>query len=294
MKIGLQIPRFDWPGSPGNIGKTLAEVGRTADAAGFSSLWVMDHFFQITPGLGAADSPMLEAYSALNFLAGVTEHAKLGAMVTAVTYRAPGHLIKAVTSLDVLSGGRAILGIGAGWYEAEARGLDLPFPPLKERFERLEEALQFARQVWSGDRSEFKGKHYHMVEPIVSPQPLSKPRPWILIGGTGEKKTLRLVAKYADACNLFARLGHDELKRKLDILKGHCDDVGRDYGTVERTFLDTADLRPGNMKPKDVIDQCKTLADLGFTYGIFNMPEYHDMKVLETFGKEIIPAVAGF
>jgi F420-dependent oxidoreductase-like protein len=294
VKVGLQIPRFDWPGNPGNIGQTLAEVGRAADAAGFASLWVMDHFFQIAPGLGPADSPMLEAYSALSFLAGVTGRATLGALVTAVTYRVPGHLIKAVTTLDVLSGGRAILGIGAGWYEQEARGLGLPFPPLKERFERLEEALQIARMVWSGERGEFKGRHYHLAEPIVSPPPLSQPRPRILIGGLGERKTLRLVAQYADACNLFVRIGNDELKRKLDILERHCDEVGRDYAEIERTSLDTADLRPGHMTPKDVIDECQSLAAMGFSHAIFNLPEYHDPKVLDTFGREIIPAVAGF
>lgn len=294
MKVGLQIPRFDWPGSPDNIGSTLASVGRAADAAGFASIWVMDHMFQITPGLGPADAPMLEAYSALNFLAGVTSRARLGAMVTAVTYRVPGHLLKAVTTLDVLSSGRAILGIGAGWYEQEAMGLGLPFPPLKERFERLEEALQLAHKVWSNDRTPFEGKHYHLREPIVSPPALSKPHPPILIGGTGEQKTLRMVAQYADACNLFARIGDDELKRKLDILKGHCERLGRDYTTIEKTFLDTADLRSGQMKPKDVIDTCQRLAGLGFSHGIFNMPEYHDLKIIELFEKEIIPAVAGF
>jgi len=293
VKVGLQIPRFDWPGNPGNTGKTLAEVSRRADAAGFSSLWVMDHFFQITPGLGAADDPMMEAYSALNFMAGVTERARLGAMVTAVTYRVPGHLVKAVTTLDVLSGGRAILGIGAGWYEQEARGFGLPFPPLKERFERLEEALQIAHKVWTNDRSAYDGQHYHLAEPILSPQPLSKPHPPILIGGGGENKTLRMVAQYADACNLFARIGDDQLKHKLDILKGHCDKLGRSYDDIEKSFLDTVDLRPGKMTAKDVIEHFTHLASIGFSYAIFNMPEYHDLKVFDVFEKEIIPAIAG-
>ena len=294
MKVGLQIPRFDWPGSPDNIGSTLADVARAADAAGFSSIWVMDHFFQIAPGLGAPDSPMMEAYSALSFIAGVTQRPKLGAMVSAVTYRVPGHLIKAATTLDVLSGGRAILGIGAGWYEHEAMGLGLPFPPLKERFERLEEALQIAHQVWKNDRSPFNGKHYHLTEPILGPQPLSKPHPPILIGGGGENKTLRLVAQYADGCNLFARIGDEQLTHKLNILKDHCAKLGRNYDDILKTFLDTVDLRPGQTKPKDVVEHFKHMADLGFGYAIFNMPEYHDLKVFETIGKEIIPAVAGF
>jgi F420-dependent oxidoreductase-like protein len=294
VKIGLQIPRFDWPGNPGNTGKTLAEIARRADAAGFASLWVMDHLFQIAPGLGHADSPMMEAYSALSFMAGVTERARLGAMVTAVTYRVPGQLLKAVTTLDVLSGGRAILGIGAGWYEHEARGLGLPFPPLKERFERLEEALQIAQHVWTDNRGPYQGRHYELAEPIVSPQPLSRPHPPILIGGTGERKTLRMVAQYGDACNLFAAIGDDQLTHKLDVLKEHCDTLGRNYGDIEKTYLQTVDLRPGKTKPAEVIAECKRLAALGFSHGIFNMPEYHDLSIIDTFGKEIIPEVAGF
>ena len=294
MKLGLQIVRFDWPGSPINIGPTLAEIGRTADEAGFASLWVMDHLFQITPGLGSADSPMLESYSALNFLAGVTRRARLGAMVTAVTYRHPGHLIKAVTALDVLSGGRAYLGIGAGWYQDEARGLGIPFPPLRQRFERLEETLQIAHQVWSGDRSPFTGRHYHLDQLINSPPPLSQPHPPILIGGMGERKTLRLVAQYGDACNLFARSERAVLIHKLDVLKKHCDELGRAYDQIERTALCSADLTSGKTRPEDVIAECRSLAELGFSHAIYNMSHYEDLKALEIFGREIIPAVTDF
>jgi F420-dependent oxidoreductase-like protein len=185
--------------------------------------------------LGPADDPMLEAYSTLSYLAGVTKRARLGTLVTGVVYRHPGFLVKAATNLDVLSGGRAYLGIGAAWYEREAVGLGMPFPPVSERFERLEETLQIAKRMWSGDRTPYEGKHYRLAEPISSPQPLSKPHPPILVGGMGEKKTLRLVAQYADACNLFTAIGVDEVARKLDVLKRHCEDVGRPYDEIERT-----------------------------------------------------------
>jgi F420-dependent oxidoreductase-like protein len=195
MKIGLQIPRFNWPGSPQNTGAKLTEIAATAEAAGFSSLWVMDHYYQIAPGLGQADDPMLEGYSVLNYLAGVTKNATLGTLVTGVIYREPAYLVKIVTALDVLSGGRAYFGVGAAWYEQEAHGMGFPFPPIKERFERLEETLQIAHQMWSDDRSPFEGKHYRLEKPINSPQPISRPHPPIMIGGMGEKKTLRLVAQ---------------------------------------------------------------------------------------------------
>jgi len=199
MKLGLQVVAFNWPGSPANTGRTLANIARTADEAGFASLWVMDHYFQIDPGIGPASDPMLEAYTALSFMAGATERIRLGAMVTGVVYRQPAFLVKQVSTLDVLSGGRANLGIGASWYEREAVGLGFPFPPIAERFERLEETLQIAKHLWSGDATPFTGKHYQLAEPINSPQPLSQPHPPILIGGGGEKKTLRLVAQYGNA-----------------------------------------------------------------------------------------------
>ncbi len=296
MKFGLQIVRFDWPGSPTNIGSKLAEIGKTADDAGFESIWVMDHFFQMDmPDMGLKpEEPMLESYTALSYLAAVTERARLGAMVTGVNYRHPGHLLKIVSNLDVLSGGRANLGIGAGWYEREALGLGFPFPPLKERFERLEETLQIMKQAWSGDFSSFDGKHYQLAKPMNNPQPLSKPHPPILIGGAGEKKTLRLVAQYADACNLFAFMGNEELSRKLDVLKRHCDDVGRDYDEIEKTALGFVMLGAGGMSPADLIGMCRGLAGAGIDTFIFSIGNVHDITPIETIGREVIPAVADF
>jgi F420-dependent oxidoreductase-like protein len=291
MRIGLQVPSFTWPGGAATIGARLAEIGRTADDAGFYSLWVMDHFFQIGM-VGPPEDPMLEGYSALSFLAGVTKRAKLGTLVTGVIYRYPGLLVKTVSTLDVLSAGRAYLGIGAAWNEQESQGLGVPFPALKERFERLEEALQIAHQMWAGDRSAYHGKHYQLADPLNSPQPLSQPHPPIMIGGGGEQKTLRLVAQYADACNLFARMGSDVLRQKLEVLRGHCEAVGRPYDAIERTALNTVNLAPGATSAADVIAECRSLAEIGIQHVIFNMPNVHELAPLETFGREIIPAVA--
>lgn len=294
MKVGLQVIKFNWPGSPKNIGTKLAEIARTADDAGFDSIWVMDHFFQMDmPQMGLSpDEPMLDGYTALSYMAAVTQRARLGTMVTGVTYRHPGHLGKIVSSLDVLSGGRANLGIGAAWYEREARGLGFPFPPLKERFERLEETLQIVKQMWSGRVEPYNGKHYQLAEPLNNPQPLSKPHPPILIGGAGEKKTLRLVAQYADACNLFAFAGSGEIARKLDVLKRHCEDVGRDYDEIERTVLGQIHLGPGGQSVSDVIDLCRGLAEVGIQQFIFSMPNDYEIAPIEAVGREIIPAVA--
>jgi F420-dependent oxidoreductase-like protein len=299
MKIGLQIPNFTWPGGPAVIANKLSEIARTTDDAGFASLWVMDHFFQIgsrdrAMGLGPAEDEMLEGYSTLSYLAGLTKKVKLGTLVTGVIYRHPGILVKTVTTLDVLSGGRAYLGIGAAWNEREAKGLGVLFPPVAERFQRLEEALQIAKQMWSDDVGPFNGKYYQLAETLNSPQPLTKPHPPILIGGSGEKKTLRLVAQYADACNLFARMGLDTVRAKLDVLKRHCDTVKRDYSEIEKTTLGTIHLAPGQMSASEVIEQCRALAGLGIQQAIFNMPNVHDIAPLETFGREIIPAVRAF
>jgi F420-dependent oxidoreductase-like protein len=291
MKIGLQIPNFTYPGGTPVIGPRLAEVARTADEAGFASLWVMDHFFQIG-SVGQADEPMLESYSALSFMAACTRRARLGTMVTGVIYRHPGLLVKTVTTLDVLSGGRAYLGIGAAWNEREARGLGVPFPPLKERFEKLEEALQIAMQMWSGKAGPYEGKHFHLAETLNSPQPLSQPHPPILIGGMGEKKTLKLVAKYANACNLFYRAGVDVLRQKIDILKQHCDQVGRNFAEIELTTLQSIHLAPGHMTPAEIVAMCREARGLGFTHVIFNMPNVYEIKPLEAIGREVIPAVA--
>jgi len=293
MKIGLQVPCFTWPGGPTEIARRLADIGKAADDAGFASLWVMDHFFQIEM-VGKVEEPMLEGYSALSYLAAVTKSVRLGTMVTGVVYRHPGILVKTATTLDVLSGGRSYFGIGAAWNERESRGLGVPFPAIKERFERLEEALQITKQMWSGQVGPYDGKHYQLAETLNSPQPISEPHPPILIGGMGERKTLRLVAKYADACNLFVFAGIDVLRHKLDLIRRYCDEIGRPYGEIERTTLGTACLAPGAMSVQQVIETCRSLAAIGIQHAIFNMPNVSEIDPLETFGREIIPAVAEF
>ena len=291
MKIGLQLPNFTWPGGPAQIPGKLAEIAHVVEDAGFYSLWVMDHFFQISM-IGPPEHEMLESYSTLGYLAALTKRVKLGTMVTGVIYRYPGILVKTVTTLDVLSSGRAYFSIGAAWNEREAKGLGTPFPPLGVRFELLEETLQIAKQMWSADNGPYHGKHNHLEETLCSPQPQSRPHPPILVGGGGEKKTLRLVAQYADACNLFGTA--ETVRAKLAILKQHCDALGRDYGSIEKTTLGTVDLQPGKMNADGVIAQCKLLAAVGVQHAIFNMPNVHEIRPLEVFGREIIPAVAGF
>jgi F420-dependent oxidoreductase-like protein len=299
MRIGLQVIRFDWPGSPANIASRVAEIFQMADECGFYSLWLMDHFFQMD-GMAPATDPMLEGYTTLGYLAGLTKQAKLGLLVTGVVYRHPGILVKTVSTLDVLSSGRAYLGIGAAWYEREARGLGVPFPPLKVRFEQLEETLQIAKHMWSGNTSPYTGRHYQLLAPIDSPRPVSKPHPPIMVGGEGEKKTLRLVAQYADACNLFVGDGTGDLdsrvalaRYRLDVLKRHCDDVGRDYAEIERTVLAALHLGPEST-PGDVIGLCRALSEVGVQHLIFHTPNVHEIALMERFGREIIPAVAGF
>lgn len=294
MKFGLQIPRFNWPGTPQNTGQRLAEIAQTADQGGFNSLWVMDHYYQIAPGLGPEDDPMLEGYSALHFLAALTQRIKLGTMVAGVIYREPAFLIKQVTGLDVLSSGRAYFGVGAAWYEEEAVGLGFAFPPVAARFEMLEETLQIAHQMFRDDRSPYHGEHYQLEKPILSPQPLTRPHPPILIGGMGEKKTLKLVAQYADGTNLFLRAGLDTLKYKLAVLQEHCDAVGRDYEEIEKTTLGTIHLTEGKDSVESVIRTCEDLAGLGFDHAIFNMPNPHEIEPLETLAEKVIPEIREF
>jgi F420-dependent oxidoreductase-like protein len=237
VQLGAHIIAFDYPGAPASIAPDLARAGQTAEVTGLSSISVMDHYFQMDRMLRAED-PMLEGYTTLGYLAAHTDTVRLGLLVTGVTYRHPGLLAKIVATLDVLSGGRAQLGVGAAWYEREHLGLGVPFPPLGERFERLEEALQICLRMWDPDNVEpFEGRYYQLAEPLCSPAPLSEPHPPILIGGGGERKTLRLLARYGDACNLFAS-STDEVAHKLDVLRRHCDDVGRDYDTIRKTILD--------------------------------------------------------
>ncbi|HYP41158.1 MAG TPA: LLM class F420-dependent oxidoreductase [Chloroflexia bacterium] len=295
MKIGLQVNNFTWDGGEEQLGETFGAIGRRAEEAGFDSFWVMDHFFQIG-GIGPAEWPMLEGYSALAFIAGQTSKIKLGTMVTGVTYRHPGILVKTVTTLDVLSRGRAYLGIGAAWFEREHLGLGVPYPPLKERFERLEETLQIAHQMWSGEVGAYNGTHYQLAETLNVPQVISKPHPPILIGGTGEQKTLRFVAKYGDACNLFVRMGEDVLKHKLEVLRGHCEAEGRPYEEIEKTSLDNLLVtRDGQgdmaMSPQQAIDYFGNLAQLGFDHALISMRNVSHPDAFDVFRDEVVPAV---
>jgi F420-dependent oxidoreductase-like protein len=290
MKIGLQVPNFTWPEGAAVIGPRLAQIARTAEAAGFASLWLMDHYFQIA-SVGPPENDMLEGYSGLAFCAAVTDRIKLGTLATGVTYRPPGLMVKAATTLDVLSGGRAYLGVGAAWFEQEHRGLGVAFPPLGVRFEMLEEALQIARQMWAGGAQPYRGKHFTLEEAMCRPLPLSKPHPPILVAGVGETKTLRLVAQYGDACNVYGM--PDDVRHKLEVLQRHCDALGRDYGRIEKTAMGLVSLSPGQ-SAADVIRHCRDLAAAGVQQVIFNMPNGGELAALETFGREIIPEAAGF
>ena len=288
MKIGLQIPDFTRPEGPSTLGPALRDVARTADDAGFDFIAVMDHFFQIGV-IGPPEREMLEAYTTLGYLAACTSRATLVTLVTGVVYRHPGILAKIVTTLDVLSGGRAWLGIGAAWNEEESRGLGIPFPPVAERFERLEETLQICLQMWRGDEKPYQGKHYQLERPLNSPQALSKPHPPIMIGGSGEKKTLRFVAKYAQACNLFP--GPD-LARKLDVLRAHCDAEGRDYDEIEKTCYFSFDTGEKGEKAAEMVDQLGNLAGMGFQAAIGAVANVWQVTPLEVIGSQVIPAVA--
>ncbi|HEY5628943.1 MAG TPA: LLM class F420-dependent oxidoreductase [Candidatus Limnocylindrales bacterium] len=296
MKIGLQIPSYTWPGGPEAIGPTLARIGSDADDAGFDSIWVMDHFFQIR-AVGRTEEPMLEGWTTLGFLAASTKRARLGLMVGGVHYRAPGLWAKAVTTLDVLSGGRAWLGIGAAWNEEESRGLGFDFPPLGERFEQLEDTLRLVHAMWSGEHGSdgpFEGRHTHAARLLNSPQAISRPHPPVMIGGGGERKTLRLVAQYADACNVFG--GPTAIHHKYEVLREHCADVGRDPDEIERSTLQTVriDLGDGNGEsPAQVVDRFGELADAGAQHVIFSVSGVSNPRVLEILARDVVPGLHG-
>jgi F420-dependent oxidoreductase-like protein len=294
VKLGLQIPSFTWPGGPEAIGPTLSRVVRDADDAGFDSIWVMDHFFQIR-SVGATEEPMLEGWTTLGFMAAHSTRARLGLMVGGVHYRQPGLWIKAATTLDVLSGGRAWLGIGAAWNEEESRALGFAFPPLGERFEQLEDTLRMAHGMWSGERGSeaaLEGHRWRAARLLNSPQSISRPRVPIMVGGGGEKKTLRLVAQYADACNVFG--SPEGIARKYRILDEHCAAVGRDPADIERSTLQGVNLsRDGGRRAESaaqLVDRFGELADAGAEHIILSMPEVHDPERIATFA-EVIPAL---
>jgi F420-dependent oxidoreductase-like protein len=286
MHLGLHIADFTFPSGPANLAGDLRTIAQTAETQGFAKISVMDHVWQIAP-VGPVDTDMLEAYTALGYLAAVTEKADLLAWVTATVYRAPGLLAKAVTTLDVLSGGRAYLGIGAAWNEEESVGLGLHFPPTAERFERLEETLQICLQMWSDQDGPYQGTHYQLGRTLNVPQALRKPHPPILIGGGGEKKTLRLVAQYAQACNLF---GGPDLAHKLEVLRGHCENLGTDYDAIEKTVMFPLDPKDG-AGVDDLLAQLKPLADLGVTHVHGWVPGVATIRPLEILGERVIPVI---
>jgi F420-dependent oxidoreductase-like protein len=288
MKLGLHISDFTWDGGPSALRDKLGDVAARAEEAGYDRVSVMDHLWQIAH-LGPPEHEMLEAYTALGFLAARTERVKLLTVVTAVVYRDPGLLAKAVTTLDVLSGGRAMLGIGAAWNEEESRGLGLLFPSSAERFERLEEALQICQQMWSDDDGPYEGKHYHLARTLNSPQSLSRPHPPILIGGAGERKTLRLVAQYADACNIFDT---PELAHKLQVLREHCERLGRDYDEIEKTAQLRFDLGANGERVEQTIEHLHELAGLGIQVAHGALADVSTPGTLELVAERVIPAVA--
>jgi F420-dependent oxidoreductase-like protein len=286
MHLDIHVPRFTWPGGPEAIGPTFASLAQTAEAIGVRTLSVMDHWFQMDM-LWPAEEPMLEGYTALAFAAAKTERLRFRLLVGGVTYRHPGLLAKTVTTLDVLSGGRAELGLGAAWYEREHRGLGVPFPPLRERYERLEETLQICFQMWSDDNGAYEGAHYQLAETLCSPQPVSSPRPRVLIGGGGERKTLRLVATYADACNIIgdaATVGH-----KVDVLRRHCHDVGRDPGEVEVTALIGV---PEDADRETILREVESLAAAGTQAIVVRSTGPEPSKWLEETWGPVVPALA--
>ena len=264
MRVSINVTNYSWPSGPQALGSELAQLVRGADQAGVDTVWVPDHLLQADPTVAPGDTEMLEAYTTLGFLAAHTERVRLGTMVTGVTFRPPALLVKAVTTLDVLSGGRAWLGLGAGYHGEEAAAMGLPLPPLAERFQRLEETLQIAARMWAGDDAPFDGKHYRLGRPAGSPPPAQRPGPPILIGGTGERKTLRLVAQYADACNLFdVPDGGRTVTHKLAVLAEHCADLGRPYDRIEKTL--STRLEAGESSDA-FVGRCAAAAALGIQH----------------------------
>jgi F420-dependent oxidoreductase-like protein len=287
MKLAVHCSNLSWPGGAEALGPTLAGVARAADEGGFTTMTMMDHYFQMEV-LGGPPEPMLEGYTSLGFVAGQTSRLELGLLVTGVTYRHPGLLAKIVTTLDVLSGGRAMFGMGAAWYEREHRGLGVPYPATAERFERLEETLQIVKQAWDGGGS-YDGKYYHLEELTVVPQPLRPGGPRVMIGGSGERKTLRLVAQYADACNLFG-IDRDEITHKLDVLRAHCDDVGRNYDEVAKTVV------ASRTRPLDDVDawlaSIEPLAELGVDQ-VWTVPDPSDpVGWTEQMAEQVLPRLS--
>jgi F420-dependent oxidoreductase-like protein len=305
MKIGLQIPYFTYPGTSEALADTFARIVKGAEAAGFDSIWVMDHYFQLD-GLGPVEAEMVECYTTLSYAAALTERVQLGPLVVGVTYRQPAILVKTATALDVWSKGRSYFGVGAAWFEQEHKGLGVAFPPRKERFERLEETLQIAHQMWSGEAGAYNGKHYQLAEAINVPNSVQRPHPPIMIGGMGEQKTFRLIAKYGDACNIFTWRGIDSVRQKYDVLRERCDEANRPYSEIEKTTLSELNVTPDgkpladeyatpdkreDMVASQAIEWFHQLAEIGTDHAIFNSTVCHIPGALDVWAEEIIPAV---
>jgi F420-dependent oxidoreductase-like protein len=291
MRLGLQLNSFDWAGGPERFGRNLADIGRVAEEAGFDRIGVADHVWQ-HPIMGGPEANEPECYTMLAFLAANTDRIGLTAMVSGIHFRHPAVLVKSVTTLDVLSGGRAHFGVGSGHYEEETKGLGIPFPPQRERFEMLEETLRIALRMWSGERGDehpFEGKHYSLERPLNLPQSTSRPHPPIMVAGDGEKKTLRLVARYADACSL--RPG-PQVPEKLDVLRRHCEDEDTDYDSIEKTCAFRFDVGEGGEKAQELVGQLRWLAGMGIETVIGFVPNVDEISPLEIIGEEVIPAVA--
>lgn len=306
MRFGLQVPRFTWPGGPSELGPRLADIARAAEEAGFTSLWLMDHFIQIA-AVGPESEDMLDSYTTLGYLAGVTRSARLGTLVTGITYRNVAHLGKIIATLDVLSGGRAVCGIGAAWFEREHRAYGWRFPPLKERYALLEDALQLLPQLWGPDSGPFEGKVISVPETLCVPRPLQDPHPPIMVGGSGERRTLRLVARYAHACNLFGDA--DTVRHKLEVLGRHCEECGRDLSEIEVSQLSTAlvadteaDLEAAAERVglrgvwrdravvatvEQAIERFAELGEAGVQTAIVNMPDLGDTEPVQRFAQVI-------
>jgi F420-dependent oxidoreductase-like protein len=286
LELGLHVADFTWHGGAQELAPTLGRLARSAEEAGITRLTVMDHLWQIQ-GIGPPEEPMLETYTTLGYLAAVTERVQLHALVSAVVYREPGMLAKMVTTLDVLSGGRAGLGIGAAWNESEAHGLGLPFPSTRERFERLEEAVLICKQMWSDSDAPFEGEHYKLARTLNAPQSLSRPRPYLMIGGSGERKTLRLVARHADACNIFAA---PEAAHKLAVLRGHCETEGRDYDEIEKTTIVSVDAATTR---DDLLANLRRMRDIGFTVAYVFGKNPNPLATVELLAS-VVPEIAAW
>jgi F420-dependent oxidoreductase-like protein len=286
MQLDIHVPRFTWPGGPAAMAPTFTSLAQTAEAIGVRTLSVMDHWFQMEM-MWPADEPMLEGYTTLSFAAAKTERLRFRMLVGGVTYRHPGLLAKTITTLDVLSGGRAELGLGAAWYEREHLGLGVPFPPLSERYERLEETLQICLQMWSDDNGAFEGKHYRLAETLCVPKPVSSPRPRVLIGGGGERKTLRLVAQYADACNIIGDA--DTVAHKVEVLQRHCQDLSRDPAQIEVTALT---MVPENADADAILRDAEALSAAGVAAVVIRSTGPDPARWLEETWGPIVPRLA--